>query len=264
MTAKSKSGYVKGKLYSIHIASLNSDPDQPRKYVDAQALDELTASVKQYGVLEPVLFRQDSNQSLYLVAGERRCLAAQKAGITELPAIFVEGNYAEIALVENLLRQDLTPIEESEAMDRIMKEHSYKQEDLSNMLGKAVSTISETLSLNRLPQQIRDECRNNPSVPKRVLVEIARSKQESSMISQYQKYCRKNLSPEELKEERQKQKKPEAQIMLEALQNITIKINKLSLNKWSEPDRQELQTITNAIKDAVEIKLKETTATVGL
>ena len=114
--------YKKGKLYDLPIIDLKPDPNQPRKSMDPQALEELTASVQRVGIIQPLLFRvaeggQISNLSpdsanlsprpLYLVAGERRFKAAQLAGLTTVPGICVEGNPSEIALVENLLRQDL-------------------------------------------------------------------------------------------------------------------------------------------------------------
>jgi hypothetical protein len=108
--------YVRNQLYQVPLTELQSDPAQPRKYLDPTALDELTASVTQHGILQPILFRRDEQTKLlYVVAGERRSAAARKAGLTEVPAVFIDSrNYAEIALVENLLRQDLTPIEEAE------------------------------------------------------------------------------------------------------------------------------------------------------
>ncbi len=257
MAADAKQGYVKGQLYTVPLSSLNPDPDQPRKYIDPQALGELTSSIGQYGVLQPVLFRQDGNDALYVVAGERRCLAAQAAGLTEIPAIFVDGGHGEIALVENLLRQDLTCVEESEALDRMMKEQSYTQENLSNILSKAPSTISETLSLSRLPQEIRDECRNDPSVPKKVLIEIARCKMESTMLSQYRKYRSRNLSVTELQDGRAKEKQTEAQILFASLQNMASRINKLNLARWREPDRQRLLSTTYALMTTAQKKVKE-------
>ena len=103
--------YKKGKLYQLDMAQLQTDPNQPRKYLDPQVLDELAASIAQHGVLEPILFRVQTGEddpgivspdSLFIVAGERRVEAAKKAGLTTIPAIFVEGNYAEIAIVEIL------------------------------------------------------------------------------------------------------------------------------------------------------------------
>ena len=177
--------YVRNRLYFVPLSDLQPDPNQPRKYLDATALEELTASIVQHGVLEPILFRQESGL-LYVVAGERRVAAARKAGLASIPAVFIDSqNYGEISLVENLLRQDLTPVEEAEAIDRLQKDHAYKQEDLARMFGKTQPFISMTLSINRLPQTIRNECRKDPSIPKRVLIEIAAKKREESMLKAY-------------------------------------------------------------------------------
>jgi len=101
--------YKKGKLYDLPIIDLTPDPNQPRKFMDPQALEDLAASVKLKGIIQPILFRVAAdNPYLLIVAGERRYKAAQMAGILTIPGICVEGNAAEIALVENLQRQDLT------------------------------------------------------------------------------------------------------------------------------------------------------------
>jgi ParB family transcriptional regulator, chromosome partitioning protein len=119
----------------------------------------------------------------------RRRAAARKAGLAAVPAIFIAGaNCAEIALVENLLRQDLTPVEEAEALQRLMDEHAYPQGQLAAVIGKSQPAISKSLSLNRLPREIRDECRQDRTVPKNVLVVIARKKQARGMLTQFRKY----------------------------------------------------------------------------
>jgi ParB family transcriptional regulator, chromosome partitioning protein len=182
--------YKPKQLYAVPLADLQADANQPRKFLDPQAMAELTASVIQHGVLEPVLFRQDKTTGiLYVVAGERRCAAARQANLSTVPAIFIDSDsYAEIALVENLLRQDLNPVEEAEALERLRNDHAYKQEDLARILGKSTVTVSETLSLMKLPQKIRDECRQDPTVPKNFLVTLARNKEPRTMLSQYTKY----------------------------------------------------------------------------
>ena len=145
--------HAPNQLHAVPLAELQPDPTQPRKYLDPLAFEELTASVGQVGIIEPIVCRQDPQAGLaYVVAGERRCAAARKAGLASVPAVFIDGdNYAEIALVENLLRQDLNPIEEAEALKRLMDDHPYMQEDLACIIGKSPATISEALSLNKLP-----------------------------------------------------------------------------------------------------------------
>ena len=109
--------YQKSNLYSLSIIDLKPDPNQPRKSMDQQALDELVESIKRNGIIQPVLFRVAADSPyLIIVAGERRYKAAQQAGLLIIPGICVEGNAAEIALIENVQRQDLTCIEEAEAL----------------------------------------------------------------------------------------------------------------------------------------------------
>ena len=140
--------YEKGKLYDLALTGVQPDPDQPRKYFDEQALTELKASIEKHGVLQPVLVRQGADGALLLVSGERRYQAAKLANCPTIPAVFTDGEPAEISLVENLLRENLTAIEEAEAIDRLKTQHNYLLSDLSAVLGKSDSTLSEILSLN--------------------------------------------------------------------------------------------------------------------
>jgi len=111
--------------------------------MDAQSLDELAATIQKHGVLEPVLFRVAPNGGIYVVAGERRVAASQQVGRTEIPGVFIDGNAAEIALVENLQRQDLTPVEEAEALQRLKEEQQYTDEPQAffDLLGKTGTKI---------------------------------------------------------------------------------------------------------------------------
>ena len=163
MNPEPASTYEKGNLYQISIADFKPDPDQPRKVIDPDALAELAASIAKLGVVQPLLFREAGEGWLYIVSGERRYLAAQQVGLMVLPAICVTGSHAEIALVENIQRQDLTVIEEAEAFSRLMTEQQYTQEQLGDILGKSRTSISDSLSLMRLPREIRDEARGNRS-----------------------------------------------------------------------------------------------------
>jgi ParB family chromosome partitioning protein len=249
--------YMPNTLYSLPLAELQADPNQPRKYLDPAALDELTASVTQHGILEPILFRQDKQTKLlYVVAGQRRCAAARKAGLITVPAVFINSdNYAEIALVENLLREDLTPVEEAEALKRLQDDHAYKQEDLARILGKAPATISETLSITKLPQQIRDECRQDPAVPKKVLIGLARNKQQRSMITQYQKY-RQAQAKAAAPSTRTTVKNSPAQTLVSALETVGKKLDALDYGTFSGGD---VQLMSNAMKK-LQTTLKKTIA----
>ena len=192
---ESKSKYSKGTLYQINVKDLQTDPNQPRKFFDQEPLDHLVASVQDHGLLQPVLFRVDEDGNLFIVAGERRLQAVKKANLESIPAILTEGNPDEIALMENILREDLTTIEFAEALDRIMKEHNYTQDQLTGIIGKAKSTISEILSLINLPDQIRNECREDPKVSRKTLIKIAKKKKPQSMLKAYNKHKEKVATP---------------------------------------------------------------------
>jgi len=188
VVVNTQSSYEKGKLYALPLNRLIPDPEQPRKYFDEQALAELQASIVSHGVLQPILVREGSDGLFYIVSGERRYQASSQAGLANIPAIITDGEPAEISIIENLLRENLTAIEEAEAVERLRSLHDYGLSDLSAILGKAESTISEILSLNRLPEEVKNDCRNNPKVVRSILKLVARQKTPEKMTASYQKY----------------------------------------------------------------------------
>ena len=154
----SLNNFTDGSFYQIEINLIEPDPNQPRQYFDPEALAELSESIKQKGVLQPVIIRRDKDGKIWLVARERRFRAAKMAGLEKIPAILTTGNPAEISLIENIQRENLNPIEEAQAMDRMVKEYKYTQEQLAQVIGKARTTITQTLSLNKLPDEIKTQC----------------------------------------------------------------------------------------------------------
>ncbi|MCK9195501.1 MAG: ParB/RepB/Spo0J family partition protein [Syntrophales bacterium] len=251
----SDENFISNQLYIIPLNDLLPDPDQPRKYFDPVALAELTESIRQQGILQPPLFRRGPDGLLYIVAGERRCSAARKAGLTVIPAIYKENvNSTELSLIENITRSDLNPIEEAEAFDRLKNDHIYQQDDLVRIFNKSKATISETLSLNRLPKEIRDECRTDPSVPKNVLVKIARKKQDQSMLKEYQRY-REQMKP--------KIKIPDGatpsriQKLFNTMDQVQTKISLVDIQAQSLEDRETFIIALEALKQGIETKIAE-------
>lgn len=180
--------YEKGTLYQTPIIDFRTDPNQPRKEIDPAALEELKESMRVHGILQPLLFRAGEQGWKIIVAGERRFRAAQELGILVLPAMYVEENHAEIALIDNLQRQDLTCIEEAEALKKLMDDAQYTQEQLAAAIGKARSTIADSLSLMNLPSAIRDACRGDRTVGKKLLLDISRKKQQRAMFTAWEAY----------------------------------------------------------------------------
>ena len=135
---------------------------QPRQHFDAQALEELTQSIREHGLLEPIVVRRlaAGADKFEIIAGERRWRACQKAGLREALVVVKDVSTAqafELALIENVQREDLNPVELAEALDRLVKEHAYTQESLAQRLGKDRSTIANSLRLLKLPARVRSK-----------------------------------------------------------------------------------------------------------
>jgi len=189
----------------VDIDIIQPDPNQPRKYFDPEALKELSNSIKQKRVYQPVIVRKDDTGKIILVAGERRFRAAKMAGIDKIPVIITKDNPLEISIIENLQRENLRPIEEAEALGRMIEEHGYTQEKLAFVIGKAKSTISETISLNRLPEIIREkvqraEPKEAEKYPRRLLVEIAKQETPKAMIELFNQVKEGKLKSEAVRD----------------------------------------------------------------
>ena len=154
-------GEAPGRLRDLPIESLTPNPFQPRRTFSPEALAELAASIRASGVLQPLVVRQRGERHEILV-GERRWRAAQQAGLSHVPAMVREATDAEaleLALVENLLREDLNPLEEAEAYQRLLAEFGWTQDELAGRIGKDRSSIANALRLQRLPEVIQDDLR---------------------------------------------------------------------------------------------------------
>jgi ParB family transcriptional regulator, chromosome partitioning protein len=149
-------------LMQIRVDQVEANPNQPRKAFDSKSLEELSASIRSSGLIQPVVVRRQGS-GFQLIAGERRWRAARHAGLIQIPAIVREVTDAEsleLALVENLLREDLNPMEEGEAFDRLLTQFGWTQEELALRVGKDRSSISNALRLLRLPLPIQDDLRS--------------------------------------------------------------------------------------------------------
>lgn len=143
---------------NVAVAQIRPNPAQPRHRFDDEALDELAASMKEVGVLQPVVVSQHE-KGFELIAGERRWRAAKRAGLDHIPAIVRESTGQTTlveALVENVQRQDLTPIEEAHAFQRLLEEYGMSQTEVADRVGKSRPTISNTLRLLQLPNEIQE------------------------------------------------------------------------------------------------------------
>lgn len=145
-------------LVEIPVRDLVPNPHQPRVHFDEELLDDLSASIKEIGVLQPLLVRRLSNGTYQLIAGERRWRAAQRAGLSTVPAVVKETDdisSVEQALVENLHRQDLSPLEEASAYQQLLDDFQLTHDDVAKRVGKSRSAVTNTLRLLNLPPAVQ-------------------------------------------------------------------------------------------------------------
>ena len=144
-------------VLEINLDDIRSNPYQPRKFFDTESLNELAKSIKEYGVVQPIIVKK-SIKGYELVAGERRTKAAKIAGLKMIPAIIKDFNdqeMMEIALVENIQREDLNPIDEASSISNIIKLRGYTQEEFANKFGKSRSYVTNILGLLNLPEEVK-------------------------------------------------------------------------------------------------------------
>ncbi len=205
---------LKDSVVELKITDINPNGEQPRKRFDEDSLQELASSITENGVIQPIIVVKKGT-GYRIVAGERRWRASRLAGLTVIPAIvrdLTDLQTMEQALIENIQRQDLNPLEEAYAMDRLMKEHGLTQEQLSKKLGKSRPAIANTIRLMGIDESIQDFVRNGdlsagharallalPSVDEqKKAAEIILSKELS--VRETEEYVRKILLPKQEKE----------------------------------------------------------------
>ena len=147
------------KPNTVSISDLSRSPYQPRQYFSEEKLDELANSIKQNGIIQPIAVRPNKNENgkYEIVAGERRWIAAQRAGLHEIPVIILnlsDVESLEVAIVENIQRDDLNPIEEARGYQRLSQEFKYDHESISKLMSKSRSHVSNTLRLLTLPSDV--------------------------------------------------------------------------------------------------------------
>jgi ParB family chromosome partitioning protein len=184
-TLAASAGDPVGRMVPIEL--LDPNPNQPRQVMGD--LSELMASVAEKGIIEPLIVRQRGSR-YQIIAGERRYHAAVQVGLRDVPVIVREvgdSEVMEIALVENLQRKDLTPFEESEALYQLAQRCGYTHEDMAQRLGKSRTSITESLSLINMPDEVRNLCRLADITSKSTLLQIVRLSDPKKMLALVEK-----------------------------------------------------------------------------
>lgn len=232
-----KSFKNRANISHIPISSIRPNPNQPRKFFDTIALKELSASIKEYGVLQPITVRK-IRCGYELIIGERRLRASQLAGLSEIPAIVVnadEDKSAILALLENLQREDLTFFEIAEGYQRLIKEQGMTQEDIAKKLGKSQSTVANKIRLLRLSPIVKKIIREYSLSERhaRALLNLDSEKQ----LEAVRIICDNNLNVRQSEE-----------LIAKILKE---KIKKQQTIKFS--GIRDIRLLTNTVKQAVEL-----------
>ena len=196
-------------VIEVDMGRLRPNPEQPRKSFGEGGLDELAASIAKHGLLQPITVMHDPEveRGFVVVAGERRYRAHQRLGRETIPAILTTGNPDELALIENIQREDLNPIEEAEALQRMIARYGYTQEELAKVIGKNHTTVSHTLKLNDLPEALKVEVATS-QVPKSVLIEVSKLDTPEAQLELWGAVKRGNLTVREVRARKRRGETP--------------------------------------------------------
>lgn len=203
-----------GGVLEIPLSDIFAHSEQPRKYFDEEALSELADSISQVGVLQPILVVKKDSRYM-IVSGERRYRAATKAGLKSIPAVEMslsDEKIDEIAIIENIQREDLSPLEEARAYQALMRRYGYTQEQVSEKVGKKRSTVTNALRLLKLPEEVLTGLEEGKISAGHARA-LAGLKKESEMSKYFRLIVSKNLSVrdiEKLLSENSQEKKPES------------------------------------------------------
>lgn len=257
----------------IPVDKIDPNPEQPR--VEIGDLTDLTSSIQEKGVLEPLLVKPSGvNGRWMIIAGERRWRAAKAAGLREVPCMEMDVDdraVAEIALIENMQRKDLTAWEEADGLWALCERFGYTHEDVAKKVGKSRSSVTEALSITTLPEEIREECRRADIGVKSLLLQIVRQPDVEAMRQMIREISEKNLTRDEARAARRS--KIEGNVQNARVKPFTCRFElpesevKIELSfKKGEVEKREiistLQAILNKLEKELEVAAAEEPQTV--
>ena len=252
------------RIIEVDMDRLRPNPDQPRQTFNEQSLDELAHSITQHGLISPIAVTIDPNdQERYIIAaGERRYRAFRKLGKATIPAILTSGKPDEIALIENLQREDLNPVEEAAALAKMVDRYGYTQEELGKIMGKARNTVSELLRLNALPETIKHECRTSDVMTtKSLLLQVSRFDDPEEQIRLWREIKRGKATVRSIRacRENRLERKPNLSLnqMLATVRRLLRQLEQVPLEEMAEHREQcselwQLRELINSILSSVE------------
>ncbi|MCM0083163.1 ParB/RepB/Spo0J family partition protein [Geomonas sp. Red32] len=252
--------YEKGKLYNLPLALIHPNTKQMRTHFDEEALANLAQSIAVHGVMEPIVVYPDPDQpgTFCVAAGYRRCLAAPLAMLSTIPAILTDGEPEEVMLVENLVREPCTAIEKAEALEALRVKHGYQPADLLNRINLGTKQTNALLSLNKLPDSVKDDLRNNPGAPIEVLSKIAQAESRAKMVALYKKYKDKGLITGEVieKEVQPAKQAEEKEVDVSFVSAFSKKVDGVALGKLKPTQLQSMKDDMVTARSTIDAVLK--------
>ena len=239
-------------LAAIPIEHVHPNPQQPRRFINPEGLAELTESVRQRGVLQPIIVKREGDGYL-IMAGERRYRAAKAAGLTVLPAIVRDDDPNEIALIENLQREDLTALEEAEGLGAMVARYGYTHQALAQLLHKSRPYVSNTLVLTRLPAEVKAELHRFPLISREILMTVARQGSEPEMLKLWRRVKLANLSVHKFRESRRPdQGATRAGDVMAAARRVNRKLRGFDVGQLTAAERQKLARVLRRTRKRVD------------
>ena len=247
-TLAASAGAPVGRM--VPIDQIDPNPDQPRQVMGDLA--ELISSVTEKGIIEPLVVRQRGAR-YQIIAGERRYHASVQAGLTELPVVIRDVDdreMLELALVENIQRKDLTPFEESDAIQALAVRCGYTHEDLAKRLGKSRTSITEVLSLNGIPPEVRKVCRLAGIASRSLLLQVVRQGDQQKMLALVEKIATQGATREQLRKDTRKVKPGRPKSFVFAFHPPSRAFNmRLSFNKRDASKDEVIAALENIIHE---------------
>jgi ParB family transcriptional regulator, chromosome partitioning protein len=240
------------RVLNIPLSSCRPNPDQPRKMFNPSTLKELADSITEHGLLQPITVKRDpkNKQGFIIVAGERRFRAFELLGKETVPAIVTSGKADEIALIENLQREALTPIEEAEALLKLKEKYSYTQDELARSIGKARSTVTNLLKLNTLPKRIREEGSMSNIANRSFLMELARMDNPKKQLTMWREAKERGVTVRQARIKKQSedaQKLSDSQRVLSAGKRFVSELERLADNE-TPLDKERYEELLEVFK----------------
>ena len=237
----------------VKIEDLDPNPNQPRQVMGD--LSELVASIAEKGIIEPIIVRRRQDR-FQIIAGERRYQAAVQAGLGEVPVIIRDiddDEVTEIALIENLQRKDLTPFEEAEALAQLSERGGLTHDQIAKRLGKSRTAVTETLTLNQMPEDVRNLCRLADIHSKSLLLQIVRQSDHDKMVALIERASRQAsgeqpVTRETLRAGKKKVGRPKAFVFQYKAPTKAFSL-KLNFRKADVPKNEVISALEAIIKD---------------